>query len=143
MIFIENPKSITGKYKEYILRLDNNRCRLCGYEEDLQIHHLTPKILGGNNTVRNLITLCVPCHGLLHFNPILMFRQGKYNKTHSELTKEGLSKAKTKGKEFGRPKKDPKIYTKFCFNNNCRIRIKEKELFCKSHKSNNQQVIGE
>ena len=48
--------------KAVILR-DKCRCKLCGVSNtQLEVHHITPKRQGGNNTLKNLITLCSSCH---------------------------------------------------------------------------------
>lgn len=48
-------------------RRDGNRCRLCGSSEGLQVHHLVSLEDGGSEyDLRNLATLCVPCHAAQH-----------------------------------------------------------------------------
>lgn len=48
--------------KAVILR-DNCKCKMCGVSNiQLEVHHITPKRQGGNNTLKNLITLCSSCH---------------------------------------------------------------------------------
>lgn len=48
--------------KATILR-DDNKCMVCGKSNcRLEVHHITPKRLGGINTLSNLITLCEKCH---------------------------------------------------------------------------------
>ena len=37
-------------------------CCICGKTEDLQHHHVIPKVSGGNNDETNLITLCYKHH---------------------------------------------------------------------------------
>lgn len=45
-----------------ILR-DNNKCAECGKTNcKLEVHHIVPKRMNGNNTLSNLITLCSTCH---------------------------------------------------------------------------------
>lgn len=44
---------------------DNNTCQKCGFvggQENLDVHHIVPSILTGNDSVDNLITLCAVCH---------------------------------------------------------------------------------
>ena len=53
----------------------------------------------------------------------------------SERTKLGMRRAKEKGKSIGRPKKDKKIYVKYCDVNGCRIRVEKTEEFCEKHKN--------
>lgn len=47
--------------KKIIVR-DHYACRKCGEEEDLQVHHINPVVLGRDDSEPNLITLCAPCH---------------------------------------------------------------------------------
>lgn len=39
------------------------RCRVCGGEERLTLHHIVPVLGGGTNERWNLLTVCGPCHG--------------------------------------------------------------------------------
>lgn len=62
--------------KEIILERDEYRCRICGrspiLEEnrngtqkirlDVEVHHIIPRIAGGTDSSKNLITLCKSCH---------------------------------------------------------------------------------
>jgi 5-methylcytosine-specific restriction endonuclease McrA len=41
---------------------DGNKCKNCGGVNGLEVHHITPLYLGGDNSARNLITLCQKCH---------------------------------------------------------------------------------
>ncbi len=54
---------------KYILERDNHKCRFCGTKYNLEVHHITPRSLGGTNHEYNLITLCNGCHSFLHLNP--------------------------------------------------------------------------
>lgn len=48
--------------KATILR-DNNKCMMCGKSNcRLEVHHITPRRMGGRNVLSNLITLCEKCH---------------------------------------------------------------------------------
>lgn len=73
-------RALTGGYKPYKWqyqrsnRLDENlrkatimrdgcKCKQCGAKNcRLEVHHITPKRLGGSDTLSNLITLCYDCH---------------------------------------------------------------------------------
>jgi len=80
--------------------IKESSCIFCGDSEDLQIHHIKPLVLKGDNSPKNLVTCCSYCHWYLHSNP-------KFKIYHSRLTKEGLSKSKNKDKigKRGRDKK--------------------------------------
>ena len=54
-----------------ILERDKHKCRFCGSEKNLDIHHIDgdsydKKGLRANNDPDNLITLCHKCHAKLH-----------------------------------------------------------------------------
>jgi len=50
------------KIKLNIRKRDNNKCRHCGTEEYLQVHHIVPFKCTQDNSEDNLITLCSKCH---------------------------------------------------------------------------------
>ncbi len=43
-----------------------NKCAICGNNDFLEIHHLTPKEKGGTDDYDNLILLCACCHAAIH-----------------------------------------------------------------------------
>jgi len=53
-----------------ILDRDNYACQKCRFEDKtaktLEVHHIIPQFLGGDDKIDNLITLCSDCH---HFAP--------------------------------------------------------------------------
>jgi HNH endonuclease len=49
-----------------ILDRDGRRCRHCGTQRHLQVHHIQSRGQLGNDEEDNLITVCVDCHGKLH-----------------------------------------------------------------------------
>lgn len=62
-------KLFTKSLKNKIKNRDKNKCRKCKKDltnEKWVIHHKIKVIDGGNNDPSNLITLCVPCHKLIH-----------------------------------------------------------------------------
>lgn len=44
----------------------DNKCAICGNNDYLEIHHITPKEDGGNDDYDNLILLCACCHAAIH-----------------------------------------------------------------------------
>jgi len=44
----------------------DNKCAICGNNDYLEIHHITPKEAGGNDEYDNLILLCACCHAAIH-----------------------------------------------------------------------------
>ena len=83
---IENP-SITGaeyqqgpllyakNFKSACKTRDKHRCRVCKSEEELQVHHLTPRSQGGTDKLSNLMTLCKHCHDAHHKTGMKLPRQ--------------------------------------------------------------------
>lgn len=45
---------------------DHHRCRSCGGEAHLDVHHVVPIKHGGTNLSGNLKTLCRKCHRVRH-----------------------------------------------------------------------------
>jgi hypothetical protein len=84
---------------KYIKERDNNTCRFCGSVEDLQVHHLTPRALGGDNHEDNLICLCSGCHGFLHLNPFGKMKKSELIK--KRIIKEGNITLSHKGNKWG------------------------------------------
>ena len=48
--------------REHVLKRDSYRCVICGDWRDLQVDHVWPKALGGDDGMENLRTLCGPCN---------------------------------------------------------------------------------
>ena len=59
--------------KEKILELDNYICQAwgCNKRENLEIHHIIPRSLGGKNVEWNLISLCHKHHEMITMGKIL------------------------------------------------------------------------
>lgn len=51
-----------NKLRSKILERDGYSCRLCGSDQDLEVHHMQALFQGGKSTEDNLITLCMECH---------------------------------------------------------------------------------
>jgi len=69
-------------------------CIFCGAAEGLEIHHVVPRVMGGDNSPANLIAACSLCHDKLH-------AIGKCS-NHKELQRIGIEKAKLAGKYKGK-----------------------------------------
>lgn len=52
--------------RQVVLARDKNQCIECGFTENLHVHHLIPRHLGGSDAPSNLITLCAACHAVRH-----------------------------------------------------------------------------
>ncbi len=49
-----------------VLERDSRRCQVCGARKNLQVHHLEFRSRSGDDSLHNLITLCVDCHRQVH-----------------------------------------------------------------------------
>jgi hypothetical protein len=83
------------RMEDYSMRLVF--CAACGATEDLDLHHLMPRCLGGSDDETNLLTLCRSCHGKAHG---VTFQAG-----HGHLIRQGIMRARAKsGTPWGRRK---------------------------------------
>ena len=48
--------------RKYIKDRDGNRCKQCGDNTGLQVHHIVPVNVRPDHSEGNLITLCIYCH---------------------------------------------------------------------------------
>jgi len=83
---MENP-SITGEqyqhgellyhknYKQACKVRDGFKCRVCGAEDNLQVHHIVPGSDGGTDRLSNVMTLCKSCHQKHHKEGLKLPRQ--------------------------------------------------------------------
>lgn len=53
---------IPEKIRNQVLIFDNNKCLLCGADEDLSVDHIIAVVNGGDNSLENLQTLCRSCN---------------------------------------------------------------------------------
>lgn len=63
---------ISKSTKRKQLEFWGNKCAICGKNDYLEFHHLTPRAEGGNDEYDNLIVLCACCHAAVHgrkYNP--------------------------------------------------------------------------
>jgi 5-methylcytosine-specific restriction endonuclease McrA len=69
----ERTKDIPKAVRESVLRRDRWRCRRCGSEENLTLHHVVPRSRGGKHLPDNLVTVCwYKCHRLLEDREIIV-----------------------------------------------------------------------
>ena len=57
--------------RRYVLERDHFRCSKCDSTNTLHVHHIIPRHIHRDHSVRNLITLCYICHGKEHNNQFL------------------------------------------------------------------------
>jgi len=63
---IKLGKQAYHRLMKQVLERDGWRCRKCGSLENLQIHHKMKRSQLGNDSLDNLVTLCVHCHMAEH-----------------------------------------------------------------------------
>ena len=69
----QTRKRITKEVKEEVLRKCGYRCINCGSTEELELHHVMPLEIGGNDIPSNMVVLCYDCHkAVTHFQLLLM-----------------------------------------------------------------------
>jgi len=51
---------------QQVLQRDGWRCQRCGSSQDLQVHHIQPRILLGGDVEEDLITVCTASHRKIH-----------------------------------------------------------------------------
>jgi len=127
-------------YRNKILKRDKHRCVTCGGGKYLEVHHILPRMMGGNNKFSNLETLCKTCHLRTHLNIEKKFTD-EYKRVHSIKTKIGLKIAKLNGNFAGRRKLDRTIYTKYCFVPLCRRLVRFDKPFCDKHKALEKKYV--
>lgn len=54
--------------KKIVLRRDNLRCVVCGFDIIVEVHHVIARRHGGPNTVTNMVTLCPNHHAMADRN---------------------------------------------------------------------------
>lgn len=48
------------------LDIDGYACTICGSKSNLNVHHVNYRNVGKENVETDLVTLCSPCHAMLH-----------------------------------------------------------------------------
>ena len=57
---------VTPPRRVRVFRRDGYRCTQCGAGDRLTVHHVVPAREGGSGWPDNLVTLCSPCHLIIH-----------------------------------------------------------------------------
>jgi HNH endonuclease len=62
-----------------VLARSGGRCEWCAYRRELELHHVTPKGMGGRRRTKeasdspgNLVQLCRVCHGAAHHQTLTL-----------------------------------------------------------------------
>lgn len=59
-------EDIPVSVRKAVMKRDRGRCRFCGTDTGLQLHHVVYRSQGGQHEESNLITLCLRCHDTVH-----------------------------------------------------------------------------
>ena len=62
------------KLRQATLERDSHTCVNCSCTEDLYIHHIVPRSVGGEDKLSNLCTLCGQCHSKVHDRNLVHIR---------------------------------------------------------------------
>lgn len=57
----KNARREQTKLRQQLITEDSF-CKICGSKENLELHHMIPLAIGGDNDNRNIIILCCNCH---------------------------------------------------------------------------------
>lgn len=122
-------KNISHQIKQSILKRDNFTCQKCGFQdltaEEIEIHHINPKVFSDNNNLNNLITLCSICHkyapdseeGFINYinekiNGKILNTFRKSQHSIGEKTKYGMTTKFNEGKHITKAPKGYKLVNK-------------------------------
>lgn len=80
-------ETVTDEVYNAVLKRDKGKCRLCGTNKDLHLHHIKGRGKDLTNNIENCIMLCQRCHlevvhkNQKHYRPILLdlIKGGKNN----------------------------------------------------------------
>lgn len=75
--YVQTGRRLPGTCRDRVKRRDDGKCRWCGTDSNVQIHHVRYRSEGGPDTPKNLISVCAECHAMAHTNkkkyqPILL-----------------------------------------------------------------------
>lgn len=66
-LYEKKIRSEAAKIRNILIN-EYSKCELCGSDQirDLQLHHVIPVRMYGDNSLNNLICVCRKCHSILH-----------------------------------------------------------------------------
>lgn len=115
--------------RQAIFQRDNFTCQKCGFHdktgEELESHHITPKVFLGKDNQENFVTLCSICHKYapdsdkefqkyvqekIDSELLETFRKSDYS--ISKKTKQGMNNSFNKGLHLSKPPKGYKLVNK-------------------------------
>lgn len=54
------------RVRQCVLVRDGRRCRVCHSRDQVEVHHVRFRSLGGTHTTENCAVLCASCHHAIH-----------------------------------------------------------------------------
>jgi len=93
--------TLKSSKKERIKKRDNYECVICGSKNELQVDHIKPIFLGGNNEESNLRTLCKTCNLSRNTNDYNINYTGSDSLSEDDETSVKLSKVKLNKNKYG------------------------------------------
>ena len=75
----------TETLKRQVKNRDGWQCYICGAETNLHIHHIVPRVDGGEHKEENLVTLCAACHKSIESGNISKAVQGCVERAMNNL----------------------------------------------------------
>ena len=73
-------RRITKDIREDVLRRYDYKCVNCGCSDELEIHHIVPLEIGGNDITSNMVALCYDCHKAVTNHQLLLTTTGRPHK---------------------------------------------------------------
>lgn len=58
----------TKETYEYVFKRDGGKCKICGSQRELQLHHVLGRGRQYTNNTDYCVMLCVRCHEMVHRN---------------------------------------------------------------------------
>ncbi|HEY4760538.1 MAG TPA: HNH endonuclease signature motif containing protein [Thermoguttaceae bacterium] len=77
-LFPKSEHDYWNRVKEFVIDRDGSRCQACskkGRTKFLTVHHIIPRIEGGNDELNNLITLHYACHDYVEAQGFRLFSE--------------------------------------------------------------------
>lgn len=62
----KRQSAIRQRFMSAAKKRDGAKCRICGFDLAVEVHHILPRSAGGTHELSNLITLCPNHHAMVH-----------------------------------------------------------------------------
>lgn len=92
-----------NEWQNVIMDILGKRCIFCEKIENLRLHHIKPKYLGGPDKIDNLVVLCAGCHKEMHYtksnqSPMKSYINLEISKWHKSFWKKEKNQIHCSGK---------------------------------------------